>query len=563
MTARSDFRPKGHRIIARLGKKGRKNTMKKLNKVFVLVMAVIMTLAMSATAFAATQTVAKDPADADNAKITINNPAKGETYKLYKLFDATVSADGQISYQGTVPSSLSAYFEADNLGNISPKGEIVETDASGKVTTKMTDNLKRDLETWAKSADATEVNHAESDGSEALEFTGLPYGYYVMVTTHLNDPVAQAKSLISVTSTMPNATINDKNVNEPSAEKTVENVSYSIGDTIKYTAIFDTTNYLGEGENSKQVVEYVIEDTLPAYLGNVKVTSIKIGGADATLQQFDANKQITIPWATKDTSVTPAKFTSLYKQGAKIEIKYEAVLTSTTNINKADKNTVTISANVDNDQGDKKPWEDRWSDDAEITTYAAALIKTDGTNALAGAKFRFAGLKATKTDNGVYTVDSYEAPATAPTSKDDLDDTNSTEMEVNADGMLYIVGLAEDVSLTGFETVAPEGYNLASSAVILTPQVLSKQIYKLSGYEKYDADGNLIEHRESSSTDFVQVTQNLSELDAAAVEVENKPGVVLPGTGGIGTTIFYILGSLLVVGCGIVLISRKRMENNK
>ena len=553
MTVRSDFRPKGHRIIARLGKKGRKNTMKKLNKVFVLVMAVIMTLAMSATAFAATQTVPMTTSDADNATITINNPAKGETYTLYKLFDATVSADGKISYQGVVPDDLSDYFVADTSGNISPTDEIAVKDASGKITgTKMTDGLKADLETWAKGA--TEVNHAVSDGKEALAFTGLPYGYYVMVTTHLNDPVAQAKSLISVTSTMPNATINDKNVNEPSAKKEVENESYSIGDTIKYTATFDTTNYLGEGADSKQVVEYVIEDTLPAYLGNVTVTSIKIGGTAVAVQQFDTNKQITIPWATKDTSVTPAKFTSLYAQGAKIEIEYEAVLTSTTNIDKADKNTVTIKANVDNDQGDKKPWEKTWSDDAEITTYAAALKKVDENGEkLAGAKFKVKGLTVEKTDDGVYTVVSYDSTSTAL----------GTEMEVDADGKLYIVGLAKNASLTANETEAPEGYNKTDADITITPQVLNKQIYKLSGYEKYDKDGNLIEHSESSSTDFVQVTKNLSELDAAAVVVENNPGVVLPGIGGIGTTIFYILGSLLVIGCGIVLISRKRMENNK
>ena len=59
-----------------------------------LVIAMVMVLAMGTTVFAATQTKALSPADADNATITINNPAKGETYELFKLFDATVREDG-------------------------------------------------------------------------------------------------------------------------------------------------------------------------------------------------------------------------------------------------------------------------------------------------------------------------------------------------------------------------------------------------------------------------------------------------------------------------------------
>lgn len=79
----------------------------------------VMTLALGVTAFAATQTKALSPADADNATITINNPAKGEKYELYKLFDATVSEDGtKISYQGTVPEGLEDFFIADAQGYI-------------------------------------------------------------------------------------------------------------------------------------------------------------------------------------------------------------------------------------------------------------------------------------------------------------------------------------------------------------------------------------------------------------------------------------------------------------
>ena len=324
--------------------------MKKFTKLLGIVLIIALVMSISVSAFAATQTVAKSPADADNATITINNPAKGETYKVFKLFDATVGSDGTISYQctGDIPSALSAFFTKDASNNVIPDDSILEKDESGKVTgSKMTDELKAALETWAASASADAEAEAESNGSEAIAFTGLPYGYYVMTTTHKPDG-ENAKAAITVTSTQPNASIYDKNTNIPTADKTVDKTSYTIGDTITYTATFDTTNYMGEGENAKQVVDYVIEDTLPPYLSNVTITSITIGGeAMENAPTVFTDKKITIPWATKDTSVTPAKFTSIYDQGAQIVITYTAVLTSTTNINKADKNTIKITPEVD------------------------------------------------------------------------------------------------------------------------------------------------------------------------------------------------------------------------
>ena len=137
----------------------------------------------------------------------------------------------------------------------------------------MTDDLKAALEEWAKTAALT--NSAESDGS-ALSFTGLPYGYYVMTTTHIDQE--SAKAAITVTSTQPGVTINDKNVNEPGVQKEVAKESYSIGDTVKYTATFNTTNYMDENGTPRQVVEYLISDTLPEFLSGVKVTSITIDG---------------------------------------------------------------------------------------------------------------------------------------------------------------------------------------------------------------------------------------------------------------------------------------------
>lgn len=528
--------------------------MKRIKKLAALMMAAMMALAMGITAFAQTEPL--DPADTDNAKITINNAAKGETYTIYKLFDATVGEGGQIAYQcpGDIPSQVSAFFTKDSSNNVIPADSILEKDENGKVTgTKMTSDLKAALEEWAGTATAT--NFAESDGS-ALVFTGLPYGYYVMTTTHESDG-KDAKAAITVTSTQPDASIYDKNVNEPSVVKTVEKESYSIGDTVEYTATFDTTNYMGEGENAKQVINYLISDTLPEFLSDATVTSITIGGeaytVDNKVPQFDDKKQIMIPWADKEAD---GSYTSLYAQGAQIVMTYEAVLTSTTNINAVDTNTVSIRPYVDNGPGTPeggKPWDEDWKDTAKIATYAAAIKKVDESrNALAGATFTIKGLvvEAVTGETGVYKVVSYNPAANA---------AESAELSTDENGKLYIVGLAKDVKLTVTEFKAPDGYNKLTETVELTPQVLEESIYETSGERHYDKDGNLVSESVTEGT-TVTVTKNLSDLDAGALEIENNQGSLLPSTGGIGTTIFYIVGAVLVIGAGVILVAKKRMS---
>ena len=169
--------------------------MKHARKLASLLLALVMVFALAVTAFA------QDVPVADGAgSITISNAAKGETYAIYKLFDATVSADHtSIAYTGTIPESLKPYFTADANDYISA------TDLA-KTGENMSDGLKADLKTWAEGE--TKTAEATSDGS-ALKFNGLAYGYYVVTTT-------QGNQVISVDSTMPNAIIVDKNSSTPS-----------------------------------------------------------------------------------------------------------------------------------------------------------------------------------------------------------------------------------------------------------------------------------------------------------------------------------------------------------
>ena len=489
--------------------------MKMMKKLFAIALVAAIVLSLGVTAMAQTVGTAAD----GKGSITVQNAAKGQTYKVFKLFDATVG-NGGIAYTGTIPDPLKDYFTEDSAGD------------SLKATGKSDEEIAAAVQAWGAKATGA-VAEAKSDGS-VLTFQGLDYGYYAVTSDQ--------GAVVTVDSTTPNATIYDKNTTTVVVDsKATDKQSYSIGDTITYTATFSTANFLGEGVNSKQVTKYVISDTLPEFLSDVTVTSITVGGTAIATQSFDTNKQITIPWVN-------ANGDSLYANGAKLVITYTAKLTKVVNVNGANINTITIQPYVKTTTGDE-PWSENWSKDKEITTYAAALKKVDAKTkeSLTGAQFTVKGLTVTGS-NGVYTVVSYNPAANA---------AESAALDTDANGMLYIIGLANDVELTVTESKAPAGYNKLTAPFTLKPQVLEKTIYAESGTINYDAKDNVVSSS-STSTTTRTVERNLSELNAAAAVVDNNKGTELPSTGGIGTKIFYGVGAVLVIGAGVVLMGRKR-----
>lgn len=117
--------------------------MKHARKLASLLLALVMVFALATTAFAQDVTVT-----GGTGSITISNAAKGETYTIYKLFDATVNADGSsIAYTGTIPESLKAYFSEDTNDYISATPEAKDGE-------NMSEGLKTALKAWTATATA-------------------------------------------------------------------------------------------------------------------------------------------------------------------------------------------------------------------------------------------------------------------------------------------------------------------------------------------------------------------------------------------------------------------------
>ena len=500
--------------------------MKTTRKLASLLLALVMVFALAVTAFAQDVTLTNG-----EGSITISNAAKGETYTIYKLFDATVNADGSsIAYTGTIPASLSTYFTADANGYISA------TEAA-KYGENMSDGLRTALKTWAETA--TSTSHAVSDGS-ALKFNGLAYGYYVVTTT-------QGDQVISVDSTKPDVTIVDKNSSTPKdLSKTASSKDVSIGDTVTYTVSFKTSNYYGAGTEAKEIVSYTIEDTLPEFLSNVTVTSIIVdndGDKTTTNDQKTVtapftNKKIVIDWYDEDTS----KF--LYNNGATVTITYTAKVTDKAAIDgNGNTNKVTLTWTT---KGSNVPGPDKVETNETIFTYAIALKKVNNKGvALPGAVFQFQFyVKSTPDADGAYIY----AGTTGGTGL-------TNQITTPNDGVIVVKGVKSG-NYTITEVTAPAGYNKLTDPVTVEAIKTGNTATHTTVY--LDENGNITKTETDKKT---EVKVDIEKIAATAVVVVNKAGTELPSTGGMGTTVFYVLGAVLVLGAVVLLVTKKRMND--
>ena len=504
--------------------------MKHARKLASLLLALVMVFALATTAFA---TGTGTTPTTGNGSITISNAAKGETYTIYKLFDATVSADKtSIAYIGQIPASLNTYFTADDNGYISATEYAKDGD-------KMSEGLRSALKTWA--ATATVTASATSDGS-ALKFNGLAYGYYVVTTT------TQGGLAISVDSTMPDVTIYDKNSSTPSgltktATGTATDKGFSIGDTVTYTVSFKTSNYYGAGTEAKEIVSYTIEDTLPDFLSNVTVTSISVDNDSINDQtggtpQFN-NKKIVIKWYDEANN----KF--LYNNGATVTITYTAVVTDSAAIDgEGNTNKVTVTWTT---KDGNEPDPGKLETEETIYTYAIALKKvSDKGVALPDAVFEFPFyVKSTADTDGAYI---YAGTATGEGLTNQITTPN--------DGVIVVKGVKSGSYNNIKEVTAPAGYNKLTDPVTVKAEKTGRTTTHTIVY--LDENGNITNKETDRKT---EVKVDIEKIAASSVVVVNKAGTELPSTGGMGTTIFYILGSILVVAAVVLLVTKKRMSD--
>lgn len=516
--------------------------MKLMKRILAIVCTFVMIISM-ATGVNAVDNTSAAAATQPKGSITLENAVVGDEYKVYKIltlesyvkdkaYSYKRNGDGWDKFINSTQGTQ--FFESNENGYMKLKSTADNDTAARKIAIYAIGfaQANRDTVTPTKTVRAEATSKTETT---KVVFNDLELGYYVVEST--------SGTACAITTTDPDATIKDKHDN-PSVNKIIEHGgvvkdnhkmnSVNLGETV----YFETTINVKPGAKN-----YVLHDTMDSNLENFFVyevycnlpnsknqnTSLATTGAEnekmVNVRPGAFNSEKPTDGCTFELSFTNLFYTTYRQQIdrgelTKIYVKYYATVGNKAPINTAMKNTTYLTYGENNLETDKS--------ETETYTYGIPVFKYTGTNTpLADAKFILS-----KVENATE-ADAIKFTSNGAFYRYTIDQTNgggNTTLVSPTEGRFEIQGLEAGTYYLK-ETEAPKGYNKIQKSIKI--EILE--------------DGS------------IKVDNNAITGD---VRVQNNTGSILPSTGGMGTTLIYVVGSILVLASGIVLFSKRKEGTN-
>uniref|UniRef100_I5ATE1 Putative collagen-binding protein n=1 Tax=Eubacterium cellulosolvens (strain ATCC 43171 / JCM 9499 / 6) TaxID=633697 RepID=I5ATE1_EUBC6 len=482
-----------------------------------LLAAAVMTAATGFGTYIAPVSVLAET-NSNNGTITVNKATDNETYNVYQILmlESYNKAAGAYAYKITdawkrfaATAEAQAFFNVDNQGYVTWQGSTKDADVQSFVKAALA---------YAKN-NGIQPTQTATAANGFVSFSGLNYGYYAVDSS--------IGSLCMLDSTTPDMNINDKNEGTTN-DKLVWADGYGyqkindsyIGGTVKYKS---TISVATEGPKNLSFHDKM-EEGLTLDAGSVTVTK------EGSNTKLAADTDYVLTTGTADGCTFEIEFTQEYtntlKAGDKLNVDYEATLNEKAKVDGPNENESYIK------YGNKTT-----TTPSVTKTYTWSLdvfkyTNKDGEMALAGAEFTLKkaddnwnvtgeALHFTKTGDDTYRNDANGDYASL---------TTGNSGKLNLDGLDSGKYILEEIK-------APDGYN------------------KLENPIKVE----IVSAAENANTELSSIVKvEDKEVADRLVKVLNVTGTNLPSTGGMGTTVFYLMGTILVIGGGIVLVARKR-----
>lgn len=479
--------------------------MKKMRRVFALLLTMVMVLGMSTSVFAAGNKT-------DDGKVTVSGVQSGDTVELYQVLK---------------------WVENDGWTFVAPFDGITDTDKNNVLYGVIHSDLAEKIAELAATP-----KYTNNDETESREITAEPGLYLVLVKPAnsgiIYNPAFVANDYYGDDGTnvinMSTAGYADEAIMKKdtiTVEKTVdgnkETSDYSLGDDIDFTIVTKIPTYPANSTNAT----LKITDTPTNLTIDPATVVVKVG--DTTVYNKDTAMASATGSVTASGTSLEVDFTKAYilaNGGKGVTVTYTAKLTNVSNLTVGDnvisgaaENPVTIKYNPN-------PYVDTTNEVEDIDivkTYGIVFEKIDGETkeALADAVF-----------------DLYDAAGTTKLTAEDGYFKTVKTVVVDGHAYVYWEGLKAG-TYTIKETKAPVGY------------VKVDDFQLTVGDDTAKADNPATEIEENNYN---------AEKTGTDKAVRNTPGKQLPATGGIGTTIIYAIGAILVIGAGVVLVTRRRMN---
>ena len=512
--------------------------MKHSKKLASLLLALVMALSLAVTAFADESTT---------YSITINNSTAGHTYEAYQIFtgDLATNEAGNKVLSNIVWGSGVSEAGQTALGDAAAKAETLKTEADAKAFAKA---VAPYLTTAAGSANTV------TDGKYVI--SGLAAGYYLVKDQDgslTGDNDSYTEYIIQVVG---NVTATPKS-DVPEVEKKVKDTNdstgvtsdwqdsadYDIGDSIP----FQLKATLADNVSSYTTYKVVFHDTLSKGLTYNNDAKVYIDGTETNgftvTATVNADGTTTLTVSCDDVKALGAGNSSVITVEYTAKLNENAVLGSAGNPNEVYleySNNPNKSENGNNETGETP------KDVVIVFTYKTIINKVDSENApLTGAAF-----KLEKLIKG----------------KDGAADTWTTVKEFTVDETTtsFTFSGLDDGQYKLTETKTPVGYNTIDPIyfVIEATHGETADVPTLKTLNAYLTDANGNKQTEMKDGESVNIDLGTVDLTAGSITttVVNKSGSELPSTGGIGTTIFYVLGGVLVLAAVVLLVTKKRMS---
>ena len=482
---------------------------KTIKKLMAALLAVVLLCAMAVPAFAA---------EGASGSITIDKAINGETYTAYKIFDVVsskVETDGSKTYVYMVANGWADFFEQNDVRG------YVTVDKNGQPTWIEGKKSDTDLQAFAKlaltyaSTNGITGKTATAAGNQAV-INGLAAGYYVVSTT--------AGSLCVLNTNGSDLKIDEKN-EAPTIDKKIDG-SKSTNDA----AIGDVVNYTVTIHAKKGATGYVLTDTMTKGL-TFNPDSLTVKTGTSTLSK-DTDYTVDVNSTPDTDGNTNFKVTFKDSYLNTIDSDTDIVVSYTATVNKNAEISTTGNTNTA-----QLKYGNNATVDSKTTTYSYKfdLVKTDNSKKLlTGAKFKLYDTKDSNTP-----VELIKDAATGNYRVAEKNEDGAVkEIEINSYNAVTISGLNKKTYYLE-ETKAPDGYN----------KLTERQPVEL-GKEGFVVDATITGSGSKGA-----------EWTSGGVQVINNTGATLPSTGGMGTTLFYVLGGGLMVAAVVLLVTKKRMEN--
>lgn len=572
--------------------------MKATRKLLALLLALLLTAALTVPALADPE-ASPQPAAPATYTITIENNKPGHTYEAYQVFAGDLAGNVLSNIEwgtGVNGAGLLAALKSDSaygsyFTNCTTAAQVAE------VLTKKFDSDSDELNAFAVLVNAhladTPTGTSGAISEEKYTISNLPAGYYLLKDKDNSLDDSNSAYTMYMLQLVGNLTTTPK-ASAPTVEKKVqentkvtENEGYgtgyndvadwNIGDAVPFKLIGALPAMSGY-----DTYKYVFHDTLSAGLTL---------NADSVEVYVTETKDAALESATKLTATTDyTLITSNTGDGCSFEVVFDdltevtipegseyiiVAYTATLNENAViglDGNPNAVYLEFSNNPYNKEETNETPKDTVIVFTYELDTTKIDGGSAdpenptkLPGAQFvllnsdgnrvakidennKFDGWAELPTGSGADSAITYE-DWTA------FDEENNVILTSDENGLFQVIGL-DDGTYKLREIKAPDGFNLLPNDVTVVITADTNNCQDWSGTAA-------VALRDLNVTADGERGNGQADTGIAAITIANNKGATLPETGGMGTTVFYVLGGILAVGAGVLLVTRRRMNGER